>query len=214
MKHLTRHLTKYVTAAAMLAVTATSAQAQTVTYSTQYSFTGLPGSFLPTNFSTFGSGGNTATLTFTGKPGTTVSAPSFMDYGMVAVTGTSGTGFTFTGQQVFLQILQTGPSAGTATIAGSLSGTTVDGTQSTAIINWNQPSRFATIGTTTYEVERLGQGQTSINAMATGPQTIRGFVTSTVSTTATPEPASMVLLGTGLLGVIGVVRRKRTSSAS
>lgn len=93
---------------------------------------------------------------------------------------TSGTGVSFGGQQLFLQILQTLPSLGTATVVGSLSGTIIDGSQSTAMINWKQPSRFATIGNATYEVERSGQEPTPINAASSGPQTIRGFVTLTL----------------------------------
>jgi hypothetical protein len=201
MKGALRYLAAAVTLAA---VSAPPAAAQAVQYSTLYSFTGLPGSYSALTSNIFTSATGTATLTFTGQPVTLVTAPSFIDYGTVAVTGAQGT-FNFTGQQVFLEILQTLPTTGNAVVVGALSGAITGNTQSNAIINWNSPSRFATIDGTTYELERLGSGFTSINAETTGPQTIRGYV----STTTTPEPASMTLLATGLAGVFGAVRRKR-----
>lgn len=195
-------------AAGTLAVSAGTAGAQTVQYTTCYYFISggscTPGS---TTAETFVSGVNSATLTFVGQALTTVTAPTFIDFGTVAVTATTGGGFTFNGtQQVFLSILQTLPTpGGTATVAGTYSGSIIDGTSSTAIINWNSPSRFATIGSATYEVERLSAGQTSINAASTGPQTVRGFV----SVTATPEPGTIALFATGLAGLIPVVIRRQ-----
>jgi hypothetical protein len=194
-----------------LAVSAAAAGAQQVQYCTQYSFTNTFASLAcglgdSRTFTNVGGSVGTATLTFTGQALTTVNAPTFADYGTVEVVNSSGAAQNIGGTQIFLRILQFAPTNGQATVVGSMSGA-ISGMSSTGVINWNSPSRFATIGPVTYEVERLSQGQTSINAGNTGPQTIRGFVTTV------PEPSTYALMGTGLLGLLGVAARRRRESA-
>ena len=190
--------------AALVAGVVAASTASAQTYSTCYSFIPFGSCADPVAF-TYGSGGNTATLTFTGQAVTTVTAPTFLDFGTVQVTGVAGTGFTFDGTQtVFMRISQTAPSGGSAIVGGLFSGGITSTTSSTAIINWNSPSRFATIGVATYEVERLTVGLTPINASSTGAQTIRGFVT------VVPEPSTVLLMSAGLagLGFFGFRRKK------
>ena len=58
----------------------------------------------------------------------------------------------------------------------------------------------------------FSDGQAVLSITQTGCCVIReGQTTLEVNATATPEPASMVLIATGLVGVFGIARRKRTT---
>lgn len=63
-------------------------------------------------------------------------------------------------------------------------------------------SGFTADGLSTVRIDRVGQGQNY------SPDGGSDFAIA-VNTTATPEPASLVLLGTGLVGIVMVGRRKR-----
>jgi hypothetical protein len=77
---------------------------------------------------------------------------------------------------------------------------------------WLTLSDFEDVGDPLYWDENAGPSQASQNSVGTIPSesfTIFGTANSTTTTTGTtPEPGSIVLVGSGIVGVAGILRRK------
>ncbi len=77
---------------------------------------------------------------------------------------------------------------------------------------WLTLSDFEDVGDPLYWDENAGPSQASQNSVGTIPSesfTIFGTANSTTTTTGTtPEPGSIVLFGSGIVGVAGILRRK------